>query len=132
MAISILEPSERALASELLRISEIYEAYLTRSPGWVLFFKDLRASTARLKDVHGRSVQYTPYQMIRDCLTFLVPTSSDLLTAIRRLRGAALFEKSDLYERLEKLAIARVSETDHKGLFLLAVRAAEDKGAFDA
>lgn len=130
MTYPILEPVERHLAKDLLRLSEIYDEYNVKSAIWVAFFQKMAEATNTLKDANGDPVRYTPAQLIRDSLFLLISVSEDLLTSIRHLREADSFKLSDLYTRLEHLEIKKVSETDHKGLYVLAAKAAEDGGVF--
>lgn len=131
MSTAILDPAENGLSRDLLLITEIYEAYRSRAGHWVTFLRGVKTSTESFLDADGNPIQYPPYQLIRDMLALLVPFSADLLTEIRRLQTADLFEKSDLYVRIENRAIANISATDQKGLFLLVGKAAEDHEVFD-
>lgn len=127
----ILEAVERDLTKDLLRLSEIYDEYIEKSGTWVLFIKAMAQLTQDLlKDDNGNPVIYTPVQQVRDSLLFIIPTAEKLLTSIRRLKDSDTFEISDLYSRLDQLEIRKISQVDHKGLFLLAARAAENKGVF--
>lgn len=132
MSILILESGERIVAEDLLRISDIYESYKAAHTNWVEFLKQFKEPSLVLKDVNGKPVKYTPYQIIRDTLPFIVPAAQNVLISIRRLQNTGVFEKEDLYRRLDRLEIPKLSGADRKGLFLLSATAAEKGGVYDA
>lgn len=131
MPLMILEAVERELAEDLLRTADIYNEYADRTGNWVNFIRDFSELTRNyLKDENGAPVVYTPVQQVRDSLPFIIPSAERLLALIRRLRFSETFEIIDLYSRLESLDIRKIDQPDHKGLFLLAAKAAEDNGVF--
>lgn len=131
MPYMILEAVERELAEDLLRTADIYNEYADRAGNWVNFIRDFSELTRNyLKDENGDPVVYTPLQQVRDSLPFIIPSAERLLGLIRRLGASQTFEIFDLYSRLERLELRKIEQPDHKGLFLLAAKAAEDSGVF--
>lgn len=126
----ILEADERDLVEDLLKWSDIYDEYIERSQSWVTFLRTMAIASSQLKDDKGRAVVYTPKQIVRDCQAYLYPTAETLLSLIRKFKDASDFLKSDLYVRLDQLDVRRIERADHKGLFLLTARAAENNGVF--
>lgn len=131
MPYMILEAVERELAEDLLRMAEIYHEYAARAGNWADFIREFSELTRNyLKDENGDPVVYAPVQQVRDSLPFIIPSAERLLALIRRLNVSQTFEISDLYSRLERLEIRKITQPDHKGLFLLTAKAAEDSGVF--
>ena len=126
----ILEADERDLTEELLKWNDIYDEYIARSQSWITFLRSMAFASSQLKDDKGVPVVYTPKQIVRDCQAYLHPTAETLLSLIRKLKDAEDFLKSDLYSRLDQLEVRRIERADHKGLFLLTVRAAENNEVF--